>query len=531
MDIDPVICRPPREFDRPLIQPLPGIANMGPREQSMDKQGIIPNSSNLSGVVEHVVEDHETLTTLAVKYDMSVHDIRLINRLHHSAVFAGQVVLVKDPKNSSDFSSPAHALCASTQSSTTSDEGSDDADTQPSSPFMLVSRDIHQTPRMTSGGGREKEFFKDDWFRIKVLLMTRKHGLVPGMLESTTDYIGFTPDSDCEAAREPGAQPLSLLFEYEDMLTPVSQRHPPSLKKGVKFIERGYAGHRDSEQGFNANPPSAVSASDDVMSGSSSSNKKPVFFGLRVQLVFGIHPTPETVQYYWFAVMPQWIDCVYDHVFAHAQYNEEDIWEEVHREELIDSTTGGYLDESLGQEIVFHSPSKLLTPATAQQISKHLPMRLQYSDWVCAYSTYEHGISLMTLYRKLAPVDDTREPCVMVVRDSRGHVFGCYTTDSWRPCDNYFGSGECMVFKMYPEVKFFKWTHKNKLFMTATDDYIMAGGGRTIESGTGAAALWLDADLMHGCSNCSQTFDNDCLASSEDFLIDGLEVWRFVSQD
>ena len=51
------------------------------------------------------------------------------------------------------------------------------------------------------------------------------------------------------------------------------------------------------------------------------------------------------------------------------------------------------------------------------------------------------------------------------------------------------------------------------------------------EHATGAAAIYLDSDLLHGASNCSDTFDNECLASSNDFIIDGVEVWQFVSTE
>ena len=57
--------------------------------------------------------------------------------------------------------------------------------------------------------------------------------------------------------------------------------------------------------------------------------------------------------------------------------------------------------------------------------------------------------------------------------------------------------------------------------MMGSESHIMLGGG------TGVAGLWLDEALMHGSSGATTTFNNDCLASSPDFMIDGVEIWTF----
>jgi len=92
-----------------------------------------------------------------------------------------------------------------------------------------------------------------------------------------------------------------------------------------------------------------------------------------------------------------------------------------------------------------------------------------------------------------------------------------------------------MVFKAEPEVKFYRWcpeTQPKPIFMMATEQYVMVGGGNTVhDDSTGAAAIYFDSDLLQGASNCSNTFKNECLASSTDFRINGIEVWQFVSSD
>mmetsp|Transcript_73773 Transcript_73773/g.102483 ORF Transcript_73773/g.102483 Transcript_73773/m.102483 type:complete len:134 (+) Transcript_73773:1-402(+) len=130
---------------------------------------------------------------------------------------------------------------------------------------------------------------------------------------------------------------------------------------------------------------------------------------------------------------------------------------------------------------------------------------------------------------------DVKEPCLMIIRDASRAVFGCYTTESWRPETCCYGGGECMVFKIEPTFQCYRWTSEKQrkpIFMTSTEDYVMVGGGHTASvDATGAAAIYFDAELLQGASNCSDTFANDCLASSNDFKIDGLEIWQFVSTE
>ena len=43
---------------------------------------------------------------------------------------------------------------------------------------------------------------------------------------------------------------------------------------------------------------------------------------------------------------------------------------------------------------------------------------------------------------------DQRGPCVLVVRDRGGAVFGCFTAEAWRVAPRYYGTGESFVFKL-----------------------------------------------------------------------------------
>ena len=72
-----------------------------------------------------------------------------------------------------------------------------------------------------------------------------------------------------------------------------------------------------------------------------------------------------------------------------------------------------------------------------------LPPRHRLAQWSLQYSSSRHGISLQTLYRRAQP-----GPCLLLIRDTAGYVFGCFTPLSWRPSPRYYGTGETIVFQL-----------------------------------------------------------------------------------
>ena len=44
----------------------------------------------------------------------------------------------------------------------------------------------------------------------------------------------------------------------------------------------------------------------------------------------------------------------------------------------------------------------------------------------------------------------------------------------------------------------------------------------------GVFGIWFDGDLYHGRTHKCDTFNNEMLTSSEDFVVKALEAWAFV---
>ncbi|KXG46031.1 TLDc [Penicillium griseofulvum] len=95
---------------------------------------------------------------------------------------------------------------------------------------------------------------------------------------------------------------------------------------------------------------------------------------------------------------------------------------------------------------------QLLTRALAEEIRLLVPPRLQLAEtWRLAYSLDRDGASLSTLYENCAEFShrSPRAGYVLVVRDSSPYssVFGAYMTDAPHPESQFFGTGECFLWR------------------------------------------------------------------------------------
>ncbi|PIA55198.1 hypothetical protein AQUCO_00800135v1 [Aquilegia coerulea] len=165
-------------------------------------------------------------------------------------------------------------------------------------------------------------------------------------------------------------------------------------------------------------------------------------------------------------------------------------------------------------------PSLLLSEKARSSLHASLPVVVQGRKWVLLYSTWRHGISLSTLYRRsmLSPGF-----CLLVVGDRKGSVFGGLVEAPLRPTSKrkYQGGNNTFVFTNtsgLPAV--FRPTGANRYFTLCSTDFLAMGGGSHF-------ALYLDGDLLSGSSSVSETFGNPCLAQCEDFKVKEVELWSF----
>jgi len=450
-----------------------------------------PKGPRVNGTMVHQVSGRETLTSLAVRFRMTESELCTLNKLLCRSVFPGQSLYVRDP-DATDYTFP------SSQKGVGGAAGGTDSD---------EAHEMVEVERLSSDIC--ENFVNNTMALLKVLYVTEGKGMVTGVLEANCDYVRFNPDPGM-VVDEYGEAEFTLHFEHTDLLQPITQHEVPDmLLDDPVDVGPGGAHHRSM---MGTDSPEARRH-----------NSCPQYLQLRVRLIFGQDPTPATVGVYWFAVMPEWMDPLFALLWKHNDEAARDPWEIVSPptptiEVAVDQFTL-QLDTSLTMTGSLAQKSELIDNESINELSGFMPRRQQHADWKLAYSTYEHGMSLSALYRKMK---GPTEACITIVRDTKGHIFGAFTTDTWRNAgEKYYGSGESFLFKLKPTLRTFLWTGKNQYFMMGSETHVMIGGG------TGVAGLWLDEALMHGSSGATTTFNNDCLASSPDFMIDGVEIWTF----
>lgn len=95
-----------------------------------------------------------------------------------------------------------------------------------------------------------------------------------------------------------------------------------------------------------------------------------------------------------------------------------------------------------------------------QVLIEHASPMDRHREWELVFSTARDGFSLSTLLRNLG-VEGKKSPCLTVVKDTSGNIFGCYTAERWdmRPPSKVYGrAGESFVFSLKPSRNVYHWS-------------------------------------------------------------------------
>ncbi|XP_076842866.1 TBC1 domain family member 24 [Brachyhypopomus gauderio] len=220
--------------------------------------------------------------------------------------------------------------------------------------------------------------------------------------------------------------------------------------------------------------------------------------------------------------------------------------------------------------------SEVVSVKEIREIWSWLPERFALCQPQLLFSTSTHGCSITRFYSHC----EGYEPTLLLIKTTQGEVCGAFLSTDWdeRKRDgnklSYFGTGECFVFTMKPEMERYEWvvikktisegqvdvqdtdadtnanshslaqetpppsatdhthlspflaarhfrlnTSNTSMFMAGNVDCIIIGGGD-------GNALYIDSELNHGRTSPCATFANPPLCS-ESFQIALLEVWGF----
>ncbi|XP_065748595.1 TBC1 domain family member 24 isoform X1 [Phocoena phocoena] len=218
----------------------------------------------------------------------------------------------------------------------------------------------------------------------------------------------------------------------------------------------------------------------------------------------------------------------------------------------------------------FHS--EIVGVKEMRDIWSWVPERFALCQPLLLFSSLQHGYSLTRFYFQC----EGHEPTLLLIKTTQKEVCGAYLSTDWSERNKFggklgfFGTGECFVFRLQPEVQRYEWVvikhpeltkpvslesttilsspchsvssdpadrlspflaarHFNlpskteSLFMAGGNDCLIIGGG-------GGQALYIDGDLNRGRTGHCDTFNNQPLCS-ENFLIAAVEAWGFQDPD
>lgn len=200
----------------------------------------------------------------------------------------------------------------------------------------------------------------------------------------------------------------------------------------------------------------------------------------------------------------------------------------------------GAMDDS-PRKSEFKEPEYLLSPEQMHQIAIHvLPKTISYCQWRRLYSLSRDGDSFDGCLRLISSVART----LMVVRTTKGAIFGGYADSPWKPMDfanaRFYGSALACLFSVKDPatpidqvkkpkslLKVYHWSGKNRYIQLCdTSSKMLAFGGGGSD---GAFGLCLQEDFQTGSTGPCDTFDNDPLCDESTFEVVDVEIWEFLT--
>jgi hypothetical protein len=168
--------------------------------------------------------------------------------------------------------------------------------------------------------------------------------------------------------------------------------------------------------------------------------------------------------------------------------------------------------------------SSLLSAAALLMINSFLPAEVRGQLYPLFLSS-QHGKSFSTLCKGLVGSG----PCLLVIRDSCGHVFGGFAAVSWQFGPQFTGSSECFLFSLHPNMAVYTVTGYNDHYMYLQQTAQTMPNGLGMGGQLEYCGLWMSAEFDSGHSkgrpHCT-TYGSPSLSSSEDFSVDTVEVWH-----
>ncbi|KAM3870064.1 1-phosphatidylinositol 4,5-bisphosphate phosphodiesterase gamma-2 [Diretmus argenteus] len=148
------------------------------------------------------------------------------------------------------------------------------------------------------------------------------------------------------------------------------------------------------------------------------------------------------------------------------------------------------------------------------------------APWKLVFSTRLHGESFSRMLGGLTK----RGPTLLLMKDTKGHVFGGFASHAWDLKPQFQGDSRCFLFTVVPRLRVYTSTGYNQHFMYLNQNQQTMPNGLGMGGQHGYFGLWLDCDFGRGHSRAKApakctTYGSPQLSGDEDFTLESLEVW------
>ncbi|KAG6964268.1 hypothetical protein JG688_00007777 [Phytophthora aleatoria] len=116
-----------------------------------------------------------------------------------------------------------------------------------------------------------------------------------------------------------------------------------------------------------------------------------------------------------------------------------------------------------------------------------------------------------------------------IIRDTQGAVFGMFCDTEWKESSRYYGGNGCFLFRLAPEIAIYRVSasgaNENYMYLNSKGFALPRGLG--MGGSTDKFRLFLSEDLDENSYTTAKclSFEPGRLSSSEQFVIDAMEVW------
>ncbi|XP_077568069.1 MTOR-associated protein MEAK7 isoform X3 [Stigmatopora nigra] len=175
------------------------------------------------------------------------------------------------------------------------------------------------------------------------------------------------------------------------------------------------------------------------------------------------------------------------------------------------------------QETSWKDLLSLLDIPTLMFLAAQLPDRYS-APWRLVFSTLVHGESFTRMIAGLRKCG----PTLLLIKDTRGYVFGGFASISWEVKPEFQGDSRCFLFSVFPRLSVYSATGYNQHFMYLNQNQHTMPNGLGMGGQHSYFGLWLDSDFGHGHSRARPkctTFGSPQLSGDENFILDSMEIW------